>query len=73
MKKAAFTIQVFCLIAMFPVYMIAELNHSTEGYFINNSPSNSIKETPKKDIPFTLHSAEENSETVLFMINRNNN
>lgn len=72
MKKLAFAIQVFSLIAMFPVYVVAEFNHGT-GRFPNNTSSKGIiKEPAKMNTKSTLTTAEENSDVVLLMpgINR---
>jgi hypothetical protein len=47
MKKALFTIQMIALIAMFPVYLVTELNHETGRLPVNNSPSE-FKEIPEE-------------------------
>ena len=39
MKKAVFAIQMFVLIAFFPVYLVVELNHGTGRMPVNNSSS----------------------------------
>ncbi len=71
MKKVAFAIQVFGLIAMFPAYMIAELNHGTGRLSIDNSCSGIIMEAPKKSIPSSLNADDKNGEMVLFIFNMN--
>lgn len=48
MKKLVFTIQVFCLMVMFPVYIIVELNRGTGKATINNSSSDCIEKMVKK-------------------------
>ncbi len=66
MKKLAFAIQVFSLIAMFPLYVVAEFNHGNERLPDDiNSPA-IIKEPTKIDIKSISTSAEENG--TLFLI-----
>jgi len=42
MKKAVFTIQIFVLIALFPAYLVMELNQRTGSITVNNRPSEFI-------------------------------
>ncbi len=37
MKKLVFTIQMLTLIALFPIYLVVELNHETAGLPVKNS------------------------------------
>ena len=37
MKKLVFAVQVFGIIAMFPIYVILEMNHGTEKLFENKN------------------------------------
>jgi len=67
MKKAVFAIQVFCLIAMFPIYVVAELNHTNGRMAINNLPSNNNKEAVKKSSQSTVNFTEENCDMLLMM------
>jgi hypothetical protein len=39
MKKLVFTIQMFVLVALFPVYLVAELNHEAGKLPLNHSSS----------------------------------
>ena len=66
MKKIVFTIQVFSLIAMFPVYVIAEFNHGTGRMTLINSASEIIKESVKKSTHLSLNSSKQNEDMVLF-------
>jgi len=68
MKKIAFAIQVFGLIAMFPVYVVAEFNHGNGRLSSDNSELDSIKKPVKKSIQLSLSSAEQNEDVVLFKI-----
>jgi hypothetical protein len=71
MKKAVFAIQVFSLIAMFPIYVVAEFNHGNERSPIDNSSSVIIKEVPKKNLQSSLNADIKNGEMVLFIFNMN--
>ena len=51
MKKLVFAIQVVALIAMLPVYMIAELNHGTVKSQVNHPAS----ATEEKSKPISVH------------------
>ena len=46
MKKIVFAIQVIALIAMFPVYLLVELNHGTAKSTLNDSSTDYM--IPKK-------------------------
>ncbi len=48
MKKVLFTIQMIALVAIFPVYLVAELNHRTGSLPVNNPPSE-LTERPGED------------------------
>lgn len=48
MKKLVFTIQMVALIAMFPVYLVAELNHEKVKSPVEN-PASAIEETTEKN------------------------
>ena len=43
MKKIAFTLQVVALIAMFPLYFVAELNHATPKFPVKNNTAGDIQ------------------------------
>jgi hypothetical protein len=47
MKKVLFTIQMIALIAMFPVYLVTELNHRTGNVTVNN-PASEITKMPEE-------------------------
>ena len=66
MKKIVLAIQVFSIIAMFPVYVIAEFNHGTGRLPFYNSALEVIKESVKKSIHLSLNSMEQNEDVVLF-------
>ena len=66
MKKVVFAIQVFGLIAVFPAYIVAELNRGNGRLTINNSSSHIIRESTKKNIKSKVNSAEENGDVILF-------
>ncbi len=42
MKRIAFAIQMIALMAMFPAFLIVELNHGTKRLPVNNSPTEMI-------------------------------
>lgn len=44
MKKLLFAVQVFGAIAMFPLYVIVELNHGLKTLPVNNSSSAIVRE-----------------------------
>lgn len=50
MKKLVFTIQVFGVIAMFPLYAVLEINHAREKSPSNNT-SSSVSRVQEKIIP----------------------
>ncbi|MES1181565.1 MAG: hypothetical protein ABUL44_02095, partial [Flavobacterium sp.] len=50
MKKVVFAIQMFVLIAMFPVYLVVELNQKTGSMTVNNAPSEFIEKTEKSNV-----------------------
>lgn len=51
MKKVLFTIQIIALMAMFPVYLVTELNHSKVALPIDNSSSEITRLTENKIEP----------------------
>lgn len=55
MKKAVFTIQMIVLIAMFPVYLVLELNQKTGSAVVKNAPSESIERTEKANVQQDLN------------------
>jgi hypothetical protein len=68
MKKALFTIQMIALIAMFPVYLVTELNHKTGRFPVNNSPSEFKTKPRESNIQPALYSGhEELSSSVIKM------
>ena len=65
MKKAVFAIQMFVLIAMFPVYLVVELNQKTVSAPVKNAPSEFIEKTAKSNLQPELNSvAEDVSSSV---------
>jgi len=50
MKKVLFTIQMIALVAMFPVYLVTELNQKTGSMPVNNASSESIEKTEKANV-----------------------
>jgi hypothetical protein len=50
MKKVLFTIQMFVLIAMFPVYLVVELNQKTVSTPVNNPPTEFIEQTERSNL-----------------------
>ena len=59
MKKAVFAIQMFVLIAMFPVYLVVELNQKTVSAPVKNAPSEFIEKTAKSNLQQELNSVTE--------------
>ncbi len=59
MKKVLFTIQMIALIAMFPVYLVTELNHETGRLTVNNSPSEFNEKPEESKIQPALNTGEE--------------
>jgi hypothetical protein len=55
MKKVVFTIQMFVLIALFPVYLVVELNHETGRLPVNNSSSNFTERPTESNIQPALN------------------
>jgi hypothetical protein len=64
MKKTIFTVQVFCLIAMFPLYLILELNHGTQRVPSNIFPSIGIEKPAKRSIQPSVNSTVENEDIL---------
>lgn len=63
MKKFAFAVQVFGLIAMLPIYVILEMNHGT-GLAENKNHSD-VKEKPAKTIILvSLNSEAKNEKSI---------
>ena len=50
MKKVLFTIPMFVIVALFPVYLVAELNHETGCQPVNHSPSE-LKQKESRNEP----------------------
>ena len=50
MKKLVFTIQMIALVAMFPVYLVVELNQKTVSAPVKNAPSEFIEKTEKSNL-----------------------
>jgi hypothetical protein len=55
MKKAVFTIQMFVLIAMFPVYLVVELNQKTVSAPVKNAPTEFIEKTERSNLQLELN------------------
>lgn len=65
MRKVVFAIQVFSLLAMLPLYIVVELNHSNGRLTINNSTTNRDKKVAQKSSGFRLNSTNQNPDMVL--------
>ncbi len=50
MKKLVFTVQVFGLIAAFPLYVVIEFNHGAKALPANNSGAVGIEKPVKKNL-----------------------
>lgn len=50
MKKAVFTIQMIALMALFPVYLVVELNRKPERLPVNNPASEFIEKAEKSNV-----------------------
>ena len=59
MKKAVFAIQVFVLIALFPAYLVVELNHETGSAPVNNAPAEFIEKTERSNLQPELNTGYE--------------
>jgi hypothetical protein len=59
MKKVIFGIQMFVLMAMFPVYLVVELNKKTGSVPVNNAPSELIERTQKSNLQPELNTGYE--------------
>ncbi len=66
MKKVVFAIQVFCLIAMFPVYMIVELNQGAVKKPVDHSTPDLIEKTEKNNIQPALSDQSDRLSFLLF-------
>jgi hypothetical protein len=55
MKKLVFAIQMIALAALFPVYLVAELNQKTGNITVNNPPSEFIKKAEKTNVQTELN------------------
>lgn len=65
MKKAVFTIQMIALIAMFPVYLITELNHETAELPVQNSTSGFKAKAEEKNVSPVLNSEQKGKLLLL--------
>lgn len=63
MKKLVFAVQMFSIIAMFPLYVIVEFNHAKKT-FPENNPSSVIE---KKQGDNSLQSRFKNENTVFVL------
>jgi hypothetical protein len=67
MKKTLFAIEVFGLIAMFPLYAVVELNHKRSTSTANDTRLIVIEERIKQNIPSVINSKEEHENDVFFI------
>lgn len=58
MKKAVFTIQMIVLIALFPVYLVAELNYTTGSQTDDHAASACTEKATEKNIQPVLNPEE---------------
>ena len=65
MKKAVFTIQMFVLMAAFPVYLVMELNQRTGSLPVNDSPSEFIEKPEGNKIQPVLNPENEGSSSLV--------
>ena len=63
--------QVFGLIAMFPICVVAEFNHENKRLPFDNCSSVIIKKIPKKNSQSSLNADIKNEEPILFIFNMN--
>ncbi len=63
MKKLLFAVQVFGIIAMFPLYVILEMNHGT-GLPENKNQSGVIETPQKRSSGHLLNSEEQNENSI---------
>ena len=63
MKKLLFAVQVFGIIAMFPLYVILEMNHAT-GLPENKKQSGVIETAQKTIIRASLNSEGQNENSI---------
>jgi hypothetical protein len=68
MKKVVVTIQMLALIAMFPVYLLMELNHETGKLPISNSSSESIERLKENNIQPALNLKDKGREIFDFAL-----
>ncbi len=66
MKKIAFTLQVVALIAMFPLYFVAELNHTTPKFPVKNNTAvdNQVQVINMPTVSSTVSTGLTNPQTV---------
>ncbi len=69
MKKIVFAIQVFVLSAMFPVYLVAELNHGTGRSPVNNSTSAFTERLKENNIRPALDPKDKMLPSLMFKMN----
>ena len=73
MKKLVFAIQMFGLIALFPLYVIAEFNHGAERLPVNNSSIDFIKKTEVSNIQTALNTKDEKLVFITKEAGKSNN
>lgn len=69
MKKAVFAIQVFVLMALFPAYLVVELNQRTGSKPVNNRPSEFIEKPGGNNIQPVLDPEEEELSSSVIRMN----
>ena len=72
MKKLVFAVQVFGIIAMFPIYVILEMNHGTEKLPESNNHPVAKEEVEKAAIraSFNFEARNENSIRLTYLWNQ---
>lgn len=67
MKKLVFAIQVFGLIAAFPIYIVVDFNHAAKALAANNSDSVDIEKPVKENLQSEVNSTIENENAFFFV------
>jgi len=64
MKKLVFAIQMFGLLAMFPVVVFLEMNHATRRFPENTNPSNVVMNSEKSFVDVAEKSTDKRLDEV---------
>ena len=66
MKKIVFAVQVFGILAMFPIYIVLEMNHGTESFPGTKNHPVDIEKVEKNNTPVSLNAEEQIESAVPF-------